>query len=324
MHILEIEITSRCNLDCLHCYNREKETIDLPFKTIKDLIDFARMHKVNTLVISGGEPLLHPEISRISTLIGQNKEIPKRVIQSNGLIVMDDLDVLRLYDWVHLSYDIVKDVRISGSENLKKAVLLKKDGIRCYLFSTIHRSNAHLIDKMLENAHNNDVPIGFNIIISSDSQLSFDIKERYEIEKKLSELSKQGLILPYNSPLSCIFKPHDSLKLDRRNRGGCTAGISLCVISYTGDIHPCPFFRLKIGNIFDNSLEKIWMKSDKLKLLRYRRNYDNPCGECKYIGYCGGCRNRVYQKTGKLNGADSICLKELHHSTTNQDGDTNE
>lgn len=62
MHILELEITTRCNLNCLHCYNRGYENMDMPYEQIIKYINFANENSVSTLVISGGEASLHKDL----------------------------------------------------------------------------------------------------------------------------------------------------------------------------------------------------------------------------------------------------------------------
>lgn len=55
LHLLEVEITTRCNLRCKHCYSRTQNVVDMPLDRIVDLIQFAERHKVYSVVISGGE-----------------------------------------------------------------------------------------------------------------------------------------------------------------------------------------------------------------------------------------------------------------------------
>ena len=50
MHLLELEITTRCNLNCLHCYNRGEGNIDLPLEQVIKYINFANDNEVNTLI----------------------------------------------------------------------------------------------------------------------------------------------------------------------------------------------------------------------------------------------------------------------------------
>ena len=87
MHLLEIEITTRCNLNCLHCYNRENKYIDMEYENIIKYVNFANDNNVNTLVISGGEAALHKDFKKICEYFAKNRNklsnIKKIIVQSN-------------------------------------------------------------------------------------------------------------------------------------------------------------------------------------------------------------------------------------------------
>ncbi|NOQ17222.1 MAG: radical SAM protein, partial [Methyloprofundus sp.] len=55
----------RCNLTCKHCYTTSAD-IDFPnelsTETIFEVMDDLKGFKVPVLILSGGEPLLHPDI----------------------------------------------------------------------------------------------------------------------------------------------------------------------------------------------------------------------------------------------------------------------
>jgi len=56
-----LEITSKCNLRCLHCYNESGILKnEISFELFKRLID--EFDEKPDITFSGGEPLLHPDI----------------------------------------------------------------------------------------------------------------------------------------------------------------------------------------------------------------------------------------------------------------------
>lgn len=128
--------------------------------------------------------------------------------------------------------------------------------------------------------------------------------------KKLLKFYKNKQILNFKHPMTSIIENRSSEKFIGI-KGGCTAGIASCVVFANGDVAPCPFLRIKCGNVYENDLKNIWFNSESLYKLRYRKKYDEPCGSCKYISFCGGCRKEALEKTGKLDGADLTCIKNL-------------
>ncbi|MEM7820481.1 MAG: SPASM domain-containing protein, partial [Candidatus Aenigmatarchaeota archaeon] len=89
--------------------------------------------------------------------------------------------------------------------------------------------------------------------------------------------------------------------------GGCGAGRLYCAIEPNGDIQPCVFIPIKIGNIKEG-FEKVWHSSPILEQLRDRSKLKNHCGECDYKFVCGGCRARAYAYLNDLNAPDIGCI----------------
>lgn len=57
-----IEITSKCNLRCLHCYNDSGELISqISVETFKNVLNCYDSPEKASITFSGGEPLLHPQ-----------------------------------------------------------------------------------------------------------------------------------------------------------------------------------------------------------------------------------------------------------------------
>ena len=52
------------------------------------------------------------------------------------------------------------------------------------------------------------------------------------------------------------------------------------------------------------------MEIQERKIFRSRKLFDEPCGNCEYLSYCGGCRKAAYERTSRLQGADVTCFKD--------------
>ena len=312
MHILEIEITNRCNLNCEYCYNRSKSIVDMPIKDVIELIQFANKSKVSKIVISGGEASLHPEFNILENYLLTSSLDSEIVIQSNGIISKRKIENLKGFNIVHLSFEPegIGVRKIYVKEIISTAQKLIDNGIYAYFFATIHSKNVDKIDWMIEIAKNSGVEIGFNLCISKkdnkELSLSREVAER--ITRKLYGYSLDGKILRFTSPLVAVLRSQKT-NFYEGIKGGCTAGIAACVILPNGDVVPCPFLRVKTGNIYEEDLIDVWLHSKVFSLLRQRTLFDDPCGSCEYLSYCAGCRARALENTGKLNGFDPYCFK---------------
>ncbi|MFA5023600.1 MAG: radical SAM protein [Patescibacteria group bacterium] len=310
LHLLEVEITTRCDLDCLHCYNRTNKEQNLPLSDIIGLLDFAENKGVSKFIISGGEAAKHPAFQELAKILKARRPNLKLVIQSNGSIGQVDLEKVRAFDIVHLSFDAedsgVRDISVAGTLDTAKRFLAA--GIYTYLFSTVHPGNVDKIDYLVDLANKNRVDIGFNLCVpGNNKQLRLSREERLETIKKLHSLYIAKKTPRFTSPLAAVLKGQETESYVGI-KGGCTAGIAACVVLPNGDVVPCPFFRLKAGNIYENDLESIWLSSEMFSQLRRRPSFRDPCGTCRYLSYCGGCRARAYGENHDLAGSDPDCI----------------
>lgn len=78
-----LEITRRCDLNCGYCYQTNDRSSDKPiFQIEEELITILRLRKTDTILISGGEPLLHQELERIVRMVKCHNVKP--VLLTNG------------------------------------------------------------------------------------------------------------------------------------------------------------------------------------------------------------------------------------------------
>ncbi|RLG39649.1 MAG: radical SAM/SPASM domain-containing protein [Thermoproteota archaeon] len=87
--------------------------------------------------------------------------------------------------------------------------------------------------------------------------------------------------------------------------GGCGAGRIYCSIEQNGDIQPCVFLPIRVGNVIKDGFLNVWKNSPIMKKLRDRDNYG--CTFCQYRYICGGCRARAYAYYGDITAPDPSC-----------------
>jgi len=100
---------------------------------------------------------------------------------------------------------------------------------------------------------------------------------------------ENGIIVPDTS--SCIFG-------------------SYMFIETNGDVKPCTFAPMAIGNLTKKNLSEIWDDMQNLELLKKIKDFstrEGGCRKCKYLYECGGCRSRTYSLTQSWFAADPSC-----------------
>jgi radical SAM protein with 4Fe4S-binding SPASM domain len=91
--------------------------------------------------------------------------------------------------------------------------------------------------------------------------------------------------------------------------GGCGAGRLYCSLSPQGDVHPCVFLPVNVGNLKTQRFEDVWLNAPLFKALRNRGNLKGACGQCEFKYICGGCRARsAAYHGGDMFNSDPGCI----------------
>ena len=86
-----IEITSRCNLRCKHCYNESGELRkELDLQAFLNAYDGIPDTEECSITLSGGEPLLHPQVWEFIDRI-QKRKSTKNLIITNATLITEDI-----------------------------------------------------------------------------------------------------------------------------------------------------------------------------------------------------------------------------------------
>jgi radical SAM protein with 4Fe4S-binding SPASM domain len=90
--------------------------------------------------------------------------------------------------------------------------------------------------------------------------------------------------------------------------GGCGAGRLYCSLSPQGDVHPCVFLPMNVGNLKREKFSDVWLNSGLFNELRDRDNLKGACGRCSYKFTCGGCRARANAYYEDIQYSDPGCV----------------
>jgi radical SAM protein with 4Fe4S-binding SPASM domain len=107
--------------------------------------------------------------------------------------------------------------------------------------------------------------------------------------------------------------PGEQNRLIAEFLGGCGTGRCYCAIEPNGDVLPCVFMPIKVGNVREKRFLEIWRNSPVLRDLRDRSKLKGHCAVCEYRYACGGCRARAYGYFGDYHAPDPGCINNLEY-----------
>ena len=340
--------TNMCNLRCMHCYQNagkpspDELTLDEKLRAV-DMLDRAG---VAAIAFSGGEPLIHPDFPTVA------REASSRgiyiAVATNG-IALSNYDYAKKIRRCGVRYlEISLDSPIPSEHDrfrgldgawektvrgIKNAV---KAGFTTAVATTISKFNKDYVEDMVRLADElgvnkiiffNFIPVGRGKDIID---LDLDPLEREEVIRELFRLNRKYSVevlttAPQYSRISLqlssgreVSPTHFYVGGDPGIEaladfiGGCGAGRIYAALQPNGDVSPCVFMPIVVGNLRRDDFIKIWRETPLFNRLRDRDILKGFCGRCIYRYVCGGCRARAYSYYGDELEVDPGCIYNLH------------
>lgn len=281
-----LELTYRCNLDCFFCYN----DLELTGKamTREDyfalLEDLARMQVLN-LVLSGGEPLAHPEFFAIGARARELGFVVR--VKSNGHALRGpmakrlkrEVDPFVVEVSLHGACAETHDrqTRVGGSFDRLMANFgeMQAAGLRLKINSTLTRWNENEVVEMMAIAESFGVQLQFDPEVSprDDGDTGpLAISPSREGLLRLFRLQAAGGAgageAPQDAPTLEVGRQADADLGPVATDGHCGAGAATVTVDPYGNVYPCVQWRRPVGNLHGDSIEEIWSGSADLEEIR--------------------------------------------------------
>ncbi len=309
--VMSWNVTRECNMKCSHCYinaTEKKLANELTTEEGKNLMDQIRKVSSPLLILSGGEPLLRQDIYE---LIEYGSSIGLKMgLGSNGSLIDDAVAAklkgagittvsISLDSHIPAQHDEFRGVVGAWEKAVNACKALRKNNILVQVNTTLTHENYDQIDDIMSLAEEIGVEnfhLFFLVPTGRGIKLTDISPQKYEdmITNTFAKVSKHKLnVRPSCAPQ--FMRIAKGMGLDMRQWvRGCMAGLYYCRIYPNGDVTPCPYLPVKLGNIREKSFKEIWFNSPVFKALRDPNSLKGKCGACEYKILCGGCRARAY------------------------------
>jgi len=336
----------RCNLTCRHCYSISAD-VDFPgelstaqvFEVMDDLNEF----RVPVLILSGGEPLLRPDIFEVAE---RAKHMGFYVgLSTNGTLI-DAALARRIgalgFDYVGISLDGLKEThdrfrRKQGAFDASLAALrlCRDEGVKVGLRFTVTQDNAADLPALLALAEAEHIDKFYlsHLNYAGRGNRNRASDAHFQTTRRVMDLfldaawdyQRRGLAKEFvtgNNDADGVYllfwirrnfperEAHMRAKL--AEWGGNASGVNVANIDNLGNVHPdTMWWNYSLGNVRERPFSEIWRDTgDPIMagLKKLPREVKGRCAACAYFDICGGnTRVRALQLTGDAWEEDPGC-----------------
>lgn len=312
---LQLELTSKCNERCIHCYipnEKKNHGINMPFNEVVRIIDqFAKMGGI-WITLSGGEIFMYPyllevmeycrqkdlQISLLSNLINLKDEYIARIKAVNVSLIQ-----VSLYSMNSEIHDFITTVKGSFDRTKMAIEKLVANDIPVQISCPIMKANKNGYRDVLKYAQSLKIKAQADYIMMARSDLDVsNLANRLSLEE--TDIVIRDIIehdIDYRETNMKQRPVSDDIKFDYDRfikQPVCGVGYDNCCVAANGDVYPCAGWQHYIlGNAFKQSLQNIW-EGEKTKYLRTITEESFPeCLKCEARDFCARCLVRNYNES---------------------------
>jgi len=335
------ELTNACNLKCVHCRAcpvEQRSPEDLTLEESKTLVDQIASFAEPVLVLSGGEPLVRPDVFDIAEY-GTSKglrvalatnatlvtpEVARRIKESGVQRVSVSIDGATAE-----SHDSFRQLSGAFDEAWQGIERIKAVDLPFQINTTITKHNIDEISDILALAVERGavalhvfllVPTGCGKEIADREMIGPQEYERvlnwFYDRSKDSGIRMKATCAPHYFRIMRQRAREEGIKIAPETHGfeamtkGCLAGSGVCFVSHKGEVYPCGYLPVLAGNVRHRHFKEIWDNAEVFKILRDEDNLQGKCGYCEFRRICMGCRARAYGYTGNYLDPEPYCVYE--------------
>ena len=337
----------RCNLTCMHCYSISAD-IDFPgelsTQEVLGVMEDLQAFGVPALILSGGEPLLRPDLFEIAQ---RAKALGfYTALSTNGTLINPTLSTRIAgagFDYVGISLDGLEQThdrfrRKAGAfqRALNGIRLCRDTGVKVGARFTLTQDNAADLAGLLDLieaeridkfylSHLNYAGRG-NVNRKRDAQFATARAAMDLLFERCWDYAQRGLDKEFvtgNNDADGVYLLHWARKhvpqLDEGHLraklaqwGGNSSGVNVANIDNLGNVHPdTMWWDCTLGNVRSRPFSAIWRDTRHpiMAGLKARpRRIGGRCAGCAYFDICGGnTRVRAMKLTGDPWAEDPAC-----------------
>lgn len=321
----QIEITTACTNNCLHCYNYQKQQ-DLPeaFMAIQDLEEIiSKLNRANvfSIVFTGGEPLLLYDVlikgielcneydikcSINTNLTNLNDNTLNRMKNAGKFSILTSLA-----SFDRTTHDILMNREGAYDKTVNSMKLLNKHKVNFSVNMVVTNRNydqvyetgkfAHTMGAKSFSATKASPPLGcsdYSFIQPTKEMVLESLDELLRLNEDFGIHVDVLECYPY-----CFVKDLEKYSRFVSSRR-CSAGVTSSTVDPIGNVRPCSHSDRIYGNLLAEDIETIY---NRMTEWRTGELLPKECMDCEYFLECsGGCRCEA-EYEDRINSMDPYC-----------------
>ncbi|MCY2925160.1 MAG: radical SAM protein [Planctomycetota bacterium] len=323
------ELTRSCMLACKHCRAAAKPTPytdELTTQECKKLLDNIASFSKPVMILTGGEPMLRPDLYEIAAYAHSLGLAP--ALAPCGMLIDDEAARKMLAAGIRRisisldgataeSHDAFRCVPGAFAGSMRGLEAAKRAGLEFQINTTVTQHNRKELQEIMELSIRLGAKV-FNPFLLVPTGRGKELADQElspgQYEEALVWLADQQAAGRIEIRVTCA--PHYQRIVRQRHAlpegrpvKGCMGGQSFAFISHRGKVQICGFLDIECGDVRKENynFRKVWETSETFLQMRNLDGYHGRCGRCEFRKVCGGCRARSFAVTGDYLDEEPFC-----------------
>jgi radical SAM protein with 4Fe4S-binding SPASM domain len=314
----QIDLTYRCNEECVHCYLDHDDHGEMTTVEIKNLLKEMAEAGVFILTFSGGEIFLRKDFFEILECARDLTFCIK--LKTNAVLIREaqaarlrDLGVqsvqISIYSHRPEVHDAITKVRGSLRRSITAIRFLKAQGLKVIMANVLMTENMQDYHGVRALAEELGAEYTLDPTITPMMDGDRGILNLNAGESALRELFRDEMFV---GDVEEFCAPPSPPNAENLSSLPCSAGHTACYVSPYGEFYPCVQFPLSCGNVRQQRFIDIWRDSEQLKEVRSIRLKDlSGCSQCAHGSTCTRCPGLAFMEGNMRGPSTADCEKSF-------------
>ena len=314
----QLDLTYRCNEQCVHCYLDHDDHGEMTTAEIKNLLSEMAEAGVFILTLSGGEIFMRKDFFEI---LEHARALTFCVKLKTNAVLVREKQAARLRDLgvesIQVSiYSHRPDVHVAITKvpgSFRRSVdairFLRAQGLKVVIANVLMTGN--MLDHHGVRALAEELDAQYTLDPTITPMMDGD-RSILDLKADVSELRTLFRDEAYVGNAEEFCAPPPAPTEDSMESLPCSAGHTACYISPYGEFYPCVQFPLSCGNVRQQRFIDIWRDSEQLKEVRSIRLRDlSSCSQCAHGSTCTRCPGLAFMEGNMRGPSTADCEKSF-------------